>query len=152
VGFFFGVAGTQVSDFVKHSDDCVEALGQYINGVSANFLLSWITLHDANSTADQTTAAATKYANLVDATYNKIRAKCPVNQRREYLDKNQVDDFLSSYNRMDTCIKIAGCPNDNTDSVVLAVLSSAQALQIKAEEVPNWGIVRRIKFVVTHPY
>jgi hypothetical protein len=78
--------------------------------------------------------------------------KCPVNQRREYLDKNQVDDFLSSYNRMDTCIKIAGCPNDNTDSVVLAVLSSAQALQIKAEEVPNWGIVRRIKFVVTHPY
>jgi hypothetical protein len=41
VGFFFGVASNQVSDFVKRADDCYDALTQYSYGVVTAFFNSY---------------------------------------------------------------------------------------------------------------
>jgi len=38
VGFFFGVASNQVSDFMKRADDCRDALAQYVINVESNFV------------------------------------------------------------------------------------------------------------------
>src|SRR5271166_4375366 len=45
VGFLIGVATSQVSDFVKRSDECLDALEQYYVGVSSNFVLASDSLH-----------------------------------------------------------------------------------------------------------
>jgi hypothetical protein len=152
VGFFFGAASNQVSDFVKRSDDCIEGLEQYIVGVSANSMPAIYAEHGTNSTAAEKTNKAYKYINLVDAPYYKILAKCPVNGHIEYLDRNTVKDFKSHHDQMENCLEVQGCPNDDPATVVQDLLNSAQTLLKEAEEVPNWGLYRRAKYLVTHMY
>jgi hypothetical protein len=151
VGFFFGVASNQVSDFVKRSNDCIEGVEQYIVGVSVNFVPATHAEHDPGFSDEQKAAAATKYIDSVDASYYKVRATCPLSGHMEYLDKNTIKDFSSNFEKMDACVEIPGC-DDDWDSVAVAALSSAQALLREAQEVPNWGLVRRAKYVFSHWY
>ncbi len=157
LGFFLGVASTQVSDYVKRANDCIDALEQYNIGVAANFIIAWDSeRHPEAFSPDQVSTAISKYVAQVDAPYNKALATCPLdlNQDREYLDENRRKDFVTNYNRMDKCMSKSGvgCSEDDVDSLAPAVTSSALALVKDAQEVPAWGIVRRAQYVLTHWY
>jgi hypothetical protein len=160
VGFLLGIASTQVSDYVKRAGDCAGALEQYTTGVAANFGPTYYINHDPDASADKQLDLTSKYVAGVDAPYDKAVAICPLDQSRgtEYLDENKVKDFLTSYGRVDKCIKWTGCPegrpeeDDNLLHIAEAAISSAKALTKEAQEVPAWGLVRRTKYVVMHVY
>lgn len=156
LGFLLGIASTQVSDYVKRAGDCAEALEQYASGVAANFGPTYYTNHDPDASDDKKTEVSSKYMAQVDAPYNKAVATCPLDliQGTEYLDRNKVKDFNTSYGIMDKCVQWTGCPegNDNLLSVAEAVISSARVLTKEAQEVPAWGLVRRTKYVVMRWY
>lgn len=153
VGFFFGIASNQVSDFVKRSEDCVEGLEPYLIGVENNFLPAVSVLHDPNSSVKQKTDIDDKLAALVDVPYYKILAKCPVTRRHtEYLDSYAAKRFLQNRDKMMDCLTVHGCPTDDQTTVIAAELRSGDTLLNEAEEVSNWGLLRRAKYLLTHLY
>jgi hypothetical protein len=161
VTFLFGVTASELSDYVKRAGNCVDALQQYNSGVAAHFSDAWFMEHNPPDAADQQaystwvekeTAALQTYVSQVDSPYNKSTVTCPVNLDRstEYLNENDVKTFLASYDRMDKCMKMAGCPGDDTNAVADAVTSSAQTLAKEANVVATWNLKSRIQYVFTH--
>jgi hypothetical protein len=157
LGFFLGVASTQVSYYVERANDCVDALEQYNIGVAANFIMAWTAeRHPEAFPPEQESTAVSKYQAQVDGPYNKALATCPLDlsKDKEYLDENRRKDFVANYSKMDKCMSKsgAGCSEDDVNSLAPVVTSSAQALVKDAQQVPGWGVVRRAGYVLTHWY
>jgi hypothetical protein len=79
IGFMFGIASSQVSDFVKRADDCYDALSEYEVNVASNFYNLSNGMHSPDLNEQQKDALGTRYNTLVSAPIAKAINKCPVN-------------------------------------------------------------------------
>jgi hypothetical protein len=157
LGFFLGVAATQVSDYNKRADDCAQALLQYASGVAINFGPTYYADHgDSNISDDKKTEITSRYAAQVDAPHDRASVKCPLDPSRdtEYLDADAVKSFSTYYDTIDKCVQWVGCPENTEDLLPLAqhAISSAQILARQAQMVSTRGLVRRAQYVVVHWY
>jgi hypothetical protein len=176
IGFFFGMANNQVTDWVKRADDCSAALTHYHLGVE-NFEAIAFDYH--NGSPEQKTEANHKYNNDIAAATDTIDNKCPMHPRhQEYLSDADIDAWVNAHLAIVSCFKnnnnicdadteakqiwqkngfdLPQCPLGEGDcptgeDVILNAASEfTTRLTIQANQVGQWGLGRRGQYVVTH--
>lgn len=152
VAFFLGVASSQVSDFVKRSDDCLDALGQYNVGVSSNFILAEQSLHPpADAPVVDNTPLLIKYNDTITAPSNKIRVKCFIRGNPLKLKPANIAAFKSNLHKIGACMHgPPWCSDADANAVAEGAEQSAQDLSDDAQEVPTWGLLQRAQYVIAH--
>ncbi len=183
IGFIFGIANNQATDWVKRADQCSEALSQYDKGVGGEF---WPLVEARNKSRSgsqkqeeferkQEIQAISSYNTDISIPSNMVNNKCPVHGGREYLDKHEVAVWTKNAQNLDNCFdhkslctpdmrtiedwkryrydcdKNATCLGDKTDFVD-AQMNITGRLIDEANEVAEWGLGRRGKYVVLHPW
>jgi hypothetical protein len=77
VGFFFGIANNQVSDFIKRADSCYSALYIFNDDIYQETLDIIQDLHHSKDT-QKFEAAYARFRADIEIPYNKIIGECPV--------------------------------------------------------------------------
>ena len=85
-----------MTDYIKRSDDCAGALGQYVVGISSSFITLSKTVHDQAVTPEQRDAAGGQYNTLIVVPHVKILGKCPVGGSSEYLNSDEVNRLYAA--------------------------------------------------------
>jgi hypothetical protein len=155
VGFFFGIGSDQVTDYIKRADDCDDAFSQFEIAIDSNFGLLSDTIHDQTLPPDKWAATVQQYNSLIWVPLLKIATKCPVRDyynNTEYLNKNDVKDWNNSIKNMGDCFNANECSHDKANSCVSDLDKWIDILERQIHTVPQWGLVRRAKYVVTHLY
>jgi hypothetical protein len=155
VGFFFGIGSAQVTDYIKRADDCDDAFSQFQIALDSNFSLLSNTVHDQTLPPDKRVAASQQYNSLIWVPLLKIAIKCPVRDyyvNTEYLNKNDVKGWNNSIKNLGDCFNASECSGDKADSCVTDVDKWIGILERQIHTVPQWGLVRRAEYVVTHLY
>jgi hypothetical protein len=152
IGFFFGIASNQVTDFVKRADDCYNSLSQYKAGVT-QFGTIMDVMDDPNRTQQENDSAIQKYNKVIMIPTIVVYNKCPVKGRLEYISKNDVEAWNRKNDDLEDCF---GAPSQCSPTRAYSLSGdadeSADPLIRQANNVWEWGLVRRAKFVVTHLY
>ena len=110
IGFFFGMANNQVTDWVKRADDCSGALTRYNLGIE-----HFGAIADAyhNGSPEQRTEANTKYNNDIAASVDTVDNKCPMHARpQEYLSDGDIDAWKTALWAIVFCYKNRECDAD----------------------------------------
>jgi hypothetical protein len=155
VGFFFGIGSAQVTDYIKRADDCDDAFSQFQIGLDSNFTLLSDTVHDQALAPDKQVAAGQQYNSLIVLPIQTIAIKCPVRDyydNSEYLNRNDVKGWNNSIKNLGDCFEASECSDDKANSYVRDVDKWVLNLERQTHQVPQWGLVRRAKYVVTHLY
>jgi hypothetical protein len=128
VGFFFGIASNQMTDFIKRADNCYDALSVFNDNIYQETI---DIIADVHSQVGQTSESAyTKFRTDIEIPYNKITGICPVARRdTQYLNKSDIDAFLNDYHQF------AGS---------LHIRTSMQQRSRKSHNIKNCRVERRI--------
>lgn len=146
IGFFFGVASNQVTDFVKRADGCYDALSQYGVSMISNWNKLFTITHDPHSSSAQVYEATEKWNTLIQPPQFKVMNKCPEINRHDFAGwKASVDQVFA-------CHTDPSCSPAKADAYRDSVFSSSTKLLHEAQDVSEWGLVRRAKYEVTHLY
>jgi hypothetical protein len=146
IGFFFGIASNQVTDFVKRADDCYDALSQYGLSMISNWNKLFATTHDPHSSSAQVYAATEKWNTLIQPPQFKVMNTCPEINKRDFAG------WKASADQVFECYTDPSCSPNKADTYRDSVFSSSTKLLYEAQEVSEWGLVRRAKYEVTHLY
>jgi hypothetical protein len=146
VGFFFGIASTQVTDFIKRADDCYDALSQYGLAIASSSFKTFNTTHDPHASSDQVDEAIAQWDTVIQSPTFKVQNKC-----RE-LNKNDFSQWKISATKFAKCYMDSACPLDKSYTYQDSVVSLTSKLLDEAEGISKWGLVRRAKYEVTHLY
>jgi hypothetical protein len=147
VGFFFGVASNEVSDFVKRADECNDALTQYADNVASFFVSIVHDVHEGRTDA-QKGAAEQRYNTLIAGPSSKIQSRC-----EEGINGRDYDQWNDKDTKMGRCEAPDGkCDKKEAGEDAKDVSGAATKLAGDATIVSRWGLLRRAIHVVMHPY
>jgi hypothetical protein len=160
IGFLFGIASNQVTDFVKCADDCSDALSQYSAGIISGSYDAVVT--NVYSDPEKREKGIETYNTDIRTPYNKVYTKCPMSGK-EFLDKNDVKQFISSSEELFNCFLLdnprqllsnaSPCNvRGGLATLITNVTNSASKLIPEANEVSKWGVVRRGEYAAEHLY
>lgn len=147
IGFIFGIATNQVSDFVKRADDCYDALAQYETNM-AQFPTLAGAIHGGSVAEEQGSPATFQYNNVIGLPSSKILNKCAI----AGINTADLKRWEASDDRLPECLVAAACsPGEASDRTIAATLNAAQ-LAHEATTISQWGLLRRAKYVIMHLY
>lgn len=152
IGFFFGIGSNQVTDYIQLARDCSDALSKYSLGVQSHYLELYDTNHESVLPRDQLYAMASLYNNAIAGPSVKIRNDCPMNDRSGYLQNDDVNRWNADYKKLSDCWITADCSRLTASEDQYESVDSTVKLQEQARVVPQWGLLRRAKYEVTHLY
>lgn len=152
LAFFFGLVSNLAADTVKGADACYDALTEYLENVSSDF---WelnhslrIPLSEQPDQQDQqmqgARKAARKYNTEIDATFLKVKSKCPLTGSSTYLNTVDIATFNNDYNELaKKCFEAPECSDEQADAVQRKSADSTKPLIEQAGTVAKWGWLRR---------
>jgi len=153
VGFLFGIASNQVSDYLKQASNCSDVLRQFSVDAASNFVGLVEERHIPNATVDQTNDANSKYTTFIAVPISKVRNSCPVDDGDpQYLNKDKVQKFTQNVEAMYDCFTADQCSDDDASTYQTDASNAATDLANNAASVSQWGLIRRAGYAIWHIY
>jgi hypothetical protein len=151
VGFLFGAAANQATDFVKRADDCSDALSQYEINHGSEFADLSDLIHKPGLTLEQRDTLGATFNKDLASTSTKVITKCPIKGRNEYLKPQDAQAWNSNDTAMSDCFHAEECSWQTAYQLANdAATKLTPPLIEQANRVSRWGLVQRAWYVVTH--
>lgn len=98
VGFFFGIATSQASDFAKRVDECSAALSQYMINITTEYPQIVVNLKRENLTEAEMSKYITAYNRDIQLPLTVIQNRCPMDAKNsEYLNGPACDRQIARF-------------------------------------------------------